>query len=55
MKIGDSNICKKCCYWQSPEFNLPKDCQFPWFDYTEKDKIMMECHKEAQQNEKDKC
>lgn len=53
-KPGKLKECKNCVYWESPEFDLPKDCQFPWFDYTEEDIALRECQEEVEDEQSTK-
>lgn len=53
-KPGKLKECKDCYYYESPEFDLPKVCQFPWFNYTLEDLAFMNCDEEAEDEQSTK-
>ena len=46
MRTINKKQCEKCVYWEEPESGISKCCTFPWFDWTEDDKIMALCQTE---------
>lgn len=47
LKIGESEKCKHCVYFESPDYGCAKECTFPWMgDWTDEEAALMECQNE---------
>ena len=46
--MRDEQNCEGCVYYHEPDLVDFKVCNFPWFDHTPEDELLMECLSEKE-------